>query len=66
MITSSKTSSAPDAVALGPQALEEAGRRRDEAHVGGDRLDDHAGDVVVELGHDVVRHDDRVGDRARR
>ena len=53
-----------DAVALGAQPVEEAGRRGDDAHVGGDRLDDDGGDLVVELGHHVVRHDDRVGDGA--
>ena len=55
-----------DPVALGPQALEEPGLRGDDAHVGGDRLDDHGGDVVVERGHLVVRHDERLGDRAGR
>ena len=51
-------------VARGPQPFEEPGRRRDEAHVGGDRLDDHRGDVVVDLGHDVVGRHDGVGHRA--
>ena len=50
-----------DAVALGAQALEEAVVGRDEAHVGGDRLDDDARGVVVELGHLVVGRDDGVG-----
>ena len=48
-------------VALGPEALEEAGLRGDQAHVGRDGLDDHAGGVLVELRHDVVGHDGRVG-----
>ena len=38
-----------DPVALGAQPLEEAGRGSDDAHVGGDRLDEHRGHVVVEL-----------------
>src|SRR5690606_24650315 len=46
-----------DPVALGPQPLEEPGGGRDEAHVGGDRLDDDAGHGVVEVGHDVVGDD---------
>ena len=62
-MTSSKISSAPAAIARGPQAFEEPGRRRDQAHVGGDRLDDDAGHVVVDLGHDVVGHDHRLGHR---
>ena len=50
-------------------------RRRggDEAHVGGDRLDEDRrevgavlGERGVERGEVVVGHDDRVGDRARR
>ena len=48
------------------------GSGRDEAHVGGDRLDEHGGELVtvgvergVERGDVVVRDDDRVGDRAR-
>ena len=46
---------------------------RDEAHVGGDRLDEHRGEVGavaverrVERGVVVVGDDDGVGDRARR
>ena len=45
----------------------------DETHVRGDRLDEDRRDVGavlgergVERGEVVVRHDDRVGDRARR
>src|SRR5690606_36614678 len=34
-----------------------SGGGRDEAHVGGDRLDDDAGHGVVEVGHDVVGDD---------
>ena len=40
-----------DAVALGAQALEEPVVGRDQPHVGGDRLDDDARGVAVELGH---------------
>ena len=54
-----------DAVALGAQALEESLRRRDHSHVRGDGLDDDRGNFVVELRHDVVRHDQRVGHCAR-
>ena len=50
-----------DAIALGAQAGEEPGRRGDHAHVGRDRLDDDRGDLIVEHGHDVVRHDHRLG-----
>ena len=54
-MTSSNTSSAPHVVAGLAQALEEAGRRRDAAHVAGHRLDDHARELVaVALDH-VVR-----------
>ena len=45
------------------QALEEAGRGRDEAHVRRHRLHDHARDRVVDGRHDVVRHHDGVGHR---
>ena len=55
-----------DPVALGAQAVEEPGLRGDDAHVGGDRLDDDGGDRLVELGHPVVRHDERLGDRPGR
>ena len=41
VITSSNTSSAPCSVQRRRQVLEEAGVGRDEAHVGGDRLDEH-------------------------
>ena len=51
-----------DAVALGAQPLEESGRRGDDTHVRGDRLDDDRGDLLVEFGHHVVGRDDRVGD----
>ena len=66
VITSSKIEQGADAVALGAQPVEEPGSRRDDAHVGGDRLDDHGGHDVVELGHLVVRHDERLGDGAGR
>ena len=51
-------------IALGAQTLEETRRRRDDAHVRGDRLDDHRGDLLVEVGHHVVGRDHRLGDRA--
>ena len=60
VITSSKTRSAPAASQAAAQALEEARRRGDEAHVGRDRLDHHAGHVVAERRHDVVRGHDRL------
>ena len=50
-----------DTVALGPQTVEEARRWRDDAHVRRDRLDDDRRDLLVEHGHDVVRHDHRLG-----
>ena len=37
---------------------------RDDAHVGGDRLDDDRGHRLVEVRHLVVRHDERLGDGA--
>ena len=37
-----------DSIALGAQAVEEPGLRGDDAHVGGDRLDDDGGDRLVE------------------
>ena len=61
MITSSKIEQRPDAVALGAQPSRNPGLRGDHAHVGGDRLDDHAADILVELGHDVVRDHHRLG-----
>ena len=55
------------------QRLEEAGLGRDDAHVPGDRLDDHAGKPLAVARHGqcsrldvVVRSDDRVRSRARR
>ncbi len=55
----------PHPIALGAQALEEPRGRRHQAHVGGDRLDDHGGEVAVPrgLGHHVVGHHDGVADR---
>ncbi len=50
-------------VAGRPQPVEEGVRWRHEAHVRRDRLDDHAGDPLVELGDLVVGHDHRVCDR---
>ena len=52
-----------DPITLGAQAVEEAGLRRDHAHVGRNRLDDHRRHLRSELGHPVVRHDERLGDR---
>ena len=59
-------------VAQHPQRLEEAGSRRDDAHVAGDRLDEDRGEPLAVLGHgrrngvDVVeRQHDRVGGDAR-
>ena len=66
VITSSKTSSAPTRSHSARSPSRNPGRGRDDAHVGGDRLDDHRGHVVVELGHHVVRHDHRLGDRTGR
>ena len=62
-MTSSKISSAPTRShsARSPSRKPVLGRH--QAHVGGDRLDDHARRVGVELGHLVVGRDDRVGDR---
>ena len=62
MITSSKISSAPTRSHSARRPVEESGRRGDDAHVRGDRLDDDGGDLIVELGHHVVGRDDRVGD----
>ena len=46
------------------QSLEKPGPRRHEVHVGGHRLDDHAGDPLVELGDHVVGNDLGVGHRS--
>jgi hypothetical protein len=37
------------AIAFAAQRLEEAGRGRHAVHVAGDRLDDHAGDLLADL-----------------
>ncbi len=50
-----------DRVAGPAQLGQEPGLGRHQVHVGRHRLDDDAGDGVVELGHGVVRHDHRVG-----
>ena len=50
-----------DTVALGPQTVEEPGRWCDDTHVRRDRLDEHRGHLLVELGHHVVGHHHRVG-----
>ena len=51
-----------------PEVVEEAGRGGDEAHVGGDRLDEDRREVVlgeggIDRGDVVVGHDDGVGHR---
>ena len=51
-----------DSIAFVAQTLEEAGGGGNDPHVGGDRLDDDCGHLIVELGNDVVRHHQRVGD----
>ena len=50
-----------DPVAFGAQTLQEAIGRGDDPHVGRNGLDDHRGDLLVELRHDVVRHHQSVG-----
>ena len=62
-MTSSKIEQRAGAVAGRAQPGEEPGRRRDQAHVGRDRLDHHAGDVVADSRHDVVRRHDGLADR---
>jgi hypothetical protein len=69
VITSSKTKRAPGACAQVAEQLEEPGIGRDEAHVGGDRLDEHRREVVAVLGEGgldagavVERDHHRVGD----
>ncbi len=69
-MTSSKTSSAPCSVAQLAQQLEEAGGRRDEAHVGRVGLAQHRGELVLgEGGADgvgvVPGHDDGRGGGGR-
>ena len=61
-MTSSNTSSAPDSSHAPRRPSRKPAARRDEAHVRGDRLDDHTRDVVVELWHLVVGSDDRLRD----
>ena len=63
MITSSNRRSAPHVVAGRPQPLEEPGPGRDESHVGGHGLDADHRNRLIDLGHDVVGRDDRVGHR---
>ncbi len=67
-MTSSLMSSAPSGVAQGAQPLDESRLRRDDAHVGGGRLGDDAGDLAAvllegRLGQRevVVGQHDRVG-----
>ena len=50
MITSSKMSSAPASALSAAEQLEEAGGRWDDTHVGGDRLGQHGGHVVLGQG----------------
>ena len=63
-MTSSKISSAPTRSHSARSPSRNPGAGAIDAHVGGDRLDDHGGDLLVELRHLVVRHDERLGDRA--
>ena len=70
-MTSSQISSAPASVQRRCSPPEEAVRGRHQAHVGGDRLHDHRGQLravaverLVERGLVVVGHDDGVGDGA--
>ena len=63
VITSSRISRAPTRSHSARSPLRNPALGGDEAHVGGDRLDDHAGGLLVELRHDVVGRDDRVGHR---
>ena len=64
-MTSSKISSAPAAVTGLPQPFEEPGHRGDQAHVGGDRLDDTHATSSSSSGTGVVGDHDRVGHRRR-
>ena len=65
-MTSSKISNAPGGVAGPPESVEEPLHRRDQPHVGGDRLDDHTGHPVIELGDHVVGNHDRLRHRGGR
>src|SRR6266852_2743411 len=62
-----KNQNGPVPRAVLPNALEKPGLRRDQAHVPGNRLDDHAGDGIAELvkrgvqpGHIVVVKNERL------
>ena len=66
VMTSSKISSAPAASHAARSPSRNPVDRRDQAHVGGHRLDDDAGHLLVELGHRVVGDHDGVGHRRRR
>ena len=72
-MTSSKTSSAPDASDSARRRLEEAGLRRDDAHVPRNGLHENAGETLAVAldgggrGHEVVvRRDDSVRRNAGR
>ena len=54
VITSSNTRSAPTRGAAVAQAFEEAVARRHQAHVRGDRFDDHRGEIGAEARERVV------------
>ena len=60
VITSSKISSAPTRSHSARRPSRKPGRGGTRSHVRGDRLDDHARRLVVELGDCVVRRHDRV------
>ena len=55
-----------DTVTRFSQPRQEALRRRNETHVGRERLHDHARHIVVDLWHDVEWRNDGVGDRSTR
>ena len=63
VMTSSKMSSAPTRSHASRKPSRKPGAGRDQAHVGRDRLDDHAGHVVADPRHHVVGDDQRLGHR---
>ena len=65
VITSSKISSAPALVHAARRPSRKPGAGGDQAHVRGDGFDDHRRDVIADLGHDVVGHDQRVAHGGR-
>ena len=66
VMTSSKISSAPTRSHSARSAARKPSAGGDEAHVGGDGLEDDRGDVVGEGGDVVEGHDRGVGHRGRR